>query len=103
MLIMSRSIFHKRRRKTVVLIPLKPRTGIGALTFAAVVAPFVLATQAKAIVLNFPGGMETVIENRYLLVVFAIGLVSGFALGYAVRAAISFRHHQAAMKRRYRF
>jgi hypothetical protein len=32
---------------------------------------------------------------------FAIGLVSGFTLGYAVRAAISFRHHQAAIKRRY--
>jgi hypothetical protein len=31
-----------------------------------------------------------------ILVVFAIGLVSGFALGYAVRAAISFRHRQAA-------
>ena len=34
-------------------------------------------------------------------VVFATGLVSGFAFGYAVRAAISFRHHRAAMKRRY--
>jgi len=36
-----------------------------------------------------------------ILIVFAVGLVSGFALGYAVRAAISFRHHQAAIKRRY--
>jgi uncharacterized membrane protein (Fun14 family) len=31
----------------------------------------------------------------------AIGLAVGFAGGYAVRAAISFRHRQAAMKRRY--
>jgi hypothetical protein len=37
------------------------------------------------------------------LVVFAIGVVSGFALGYAIRAAISFRNHQAASKRRYLF
>jgi hypothetical protein len=35
------------------------------------------------------------------MVVFAIGLGSGFALGYAVRAAMSYRHRQAAMKRRY--
>jgi hypothetical protein len=34
-------------------------------------------------------------------VVFASGLVIGFAVGYAVRAAISFRHRQAAIKRRY--
>jgi hypothetical protein len=34
------------------------------------------------------------------MVVFAIGL-GGFALGYAVRAAMSYRHRQAAMKRRY--
>jgi uncharacterized membrane protein (Fun14 family) len=34
-------------------------------------------------------------------VVFAIGLAVGFALGYAVRAVISYRHRQAAMKRRY--
>jgi NhaP-type Na+/H+ or K+/H+ antiporter len=27
-----------------------------------------------------------------ILVVFTIGLVSGFALGYALRAVISFRH-----------
>jgi hypothetical protein len=32
---------------------------------------------------------------------FAIGLVSGFALKYAVRLATPFRHHRAAMKRRY--
>jgi hypothetical protein len=100
---MSRGIFHKGQRKIMALIPLKARTGIAALTFAAVVAPFVLATQTKAIVINFPGDIETVIVNRYLLVVFAIGLVSGFALGYAVRAAISFRRHQAAIKRRYLF
>jgi hypothetical protein len=87
----------------MALIPLKARTGIAALPFAAVAAPFVLATQAKAIVINFPGGIETGIVNRYLLVVFAIGLVSGFVLGYAVRAAISFRHHRAAIKRRYLF
>jgi uncharacterized membrane protein (Fun14 family) len=36
-----------------------------------------------------------------ILLVFAIGQIIGFALGYAVRAAISFRHRQAAMKRRY--
>jgi hypothetical protein len=36
-----------------------------------------------------------------ITVVFAIGLAAGFALGYAVRATISFRHRQAAMKRRY--
>jgi len=83
----------------MALIPSKARTGIAALTFAGVVAPFVLAIQAKAIVINFPHSVETV--NRYLLLVFAIGLVSGFALGYGVRAAISFRHRQAAIKRRY--
>jgi L-aminopeptidase/D-esterase-like protein len=36
-----------------------------------------------------------------LVVVFPIGLAAGFAVGYAVRAAISLRHRQAAMKRRY--
>jgi hypothetical protein len=36
-----------------------------------------------------------------ILVVFAIGLIIGFALGYAIRAAITFRHRQAAIKRRY--
>jgi hypothetical protein len=35
------------------------------------------------------------------VVVFAIGLIIGFALGYAVRAAISFRRHQTAVRRRY--
>jgi hypothetical protein len=35
----SRSIFHRRRRKIMALIPLKIRAGIAALTFAAVVAP----------------------------------------------------------------
>ena len=34
-------------------------------------------------------------------VVFLIALLSGFALGYAVRAAMSLRRHRAAMKRRY--
>jgi hypothetical protein len=34
-------------------------------------------------------------------VVFAIGAGVGFTVGYAVRAAISLRHRQAAMKRRY--
>jgi len=35
------------------------------------------------------------------MVVFAFGLCGGFALGYAARAAMSYRHRQAAMKRRY--
>jgi hypothetical protein len=33
--------------------PFKARAGIGALTFAAAVAPFVLATPAKAINIKF--------------------------------------------------
>jgi uncharacterized membrane protein (Fun14 family) len=35
------------------------------------------------------------------VVVFPIGLAAGFAVGYAVRAAISLRHRHAARKRRY--
>ena len=35
------------------------------------------------------------------MVVFAIGLGCGFALGYTVRAAMSYRHRQSAMKQRY--
>ena len=36
------------------------------------------------------------------MLVFAIAIgLGGFALGYAVRAAMSYRHRQAAMKRRY--
>jgi hypothetical protein len=34
-------------------------------------------------------------------VVFAIGASVGFAVGHAVRAAISLRHRQAAIRRRY--
>jgi hypothetical protein len=36
-----------------------------------------------------------------LVVVFPIGLAAGFAVGYAVRAAISLRNRQTAKKRRY--
>jgi hypothetical protein len=39
MLVVSCGIFHKRRRKIMALIPLKPRAAIAALTFAAAVAP----------------------------------------------------------------
>jgi hypothetical protein len=98
--LLIRGILHKGQRKVMTLIPLKTRTGTAALTLAAVVAPFVLATRAKAIVTNVLG-METIMVNRYLLVVFAIGLISGLVLGYAVRAAISLRHRRAAMRRRY--
>jgi hypothetical protein len=49
MLVVSYRIFHKRRRKIMALISSKARAGIAALTFAAVVAPFVLATPAKAL------------------------------------------------------
>jgi hypothetical protein len=35
MLVVSYGIFHKRREKTMALIPLKARPGIAALTFAA--------------------------------------------------------------------
>jgi hypothetical protein len=35
------------------------------------------------------------------VMVFAIGLAVGFAGGYAVRATVSLRHRQAAMKRRH--
>jgi hypothetical protein len=33
-------------------------------------------------------------------IIFAIGLLIGFALGYGVRAFISYRRHQAASRRR---
>lgn len=45
----QRRFFHIRRRKIMTLNPLKARTGIAALTFAAAVVPFVLASPAKAI------------------------------------------------------
>src|SRR5262249_58949363 len=48
-LVVSAGIFHRRRRKIMTLNPLKSRTGIAALTFAAAVVPFVLASPAKAI------------------------------------------------------
>jgi hypothetical protein len=38
-----------------------------------------------------------------VLVALAMAFVIGFALGYAVRAAISFGRRRAAMKRRYSF
>src|SRR5262245_52731457 len=51
MLIVSYGIFHRRRRKVMTLIPLKARAGIAALTtFAAAVAPFVLATLTISVV-----------------------------------------------------
>ncbi len=40
----------------MALIPSKARTGIAALTFAAAMAPFVLATPAKAIAIGFFDG-----------------------------------------------
>jgi hypothetical protein len=40
MLVVSYGIFHRRRRKIMALIPLKARTGIAALAFAAAMAPF---------------------------------------------------------------
>jgi hypothetical protein len=43
----------------MALIPSKARTGIAALTFAAAMAPFVLATPAKAIVIQFLDATET--------------------------------------------
>jgi hypothetical protein len=56
MMVLSYRIFHKRRRKIMALIPSKARTGIAALTFAAAMAPFVLATPAKAIAIGFFDG-----------------------------------------------
>jgi hypothetical protein len=50
----SRGIFHERRRKSVALNPLKARAGIAALTFAAAVAPFVLARRATTV--SYHGG-----------------------------------------------
>ena len=42
----------------------KARAGIAALTFAAAVAPFVLATPAKAVIISFRDGTETVSVTR---------------------------------------
>jgi hypothetical protein len=53
MLVVSYHIFHRRRRKVMALIPSKARAGIAALTCAAAVAPFVLATPAKGIEIKF--------------------------------------------------
>jgi len=44
----------------MALIPLKARTGIAALTFAAAVAPFVLTTPAKAITIGFLDASDSV-------------------------------------------
>jgi hypothetical protein len=60
MLVVSCSIFHKRRRKVMALIPLKARSGIAALTFAAAVVPFVSATAAKATIVLFDDLTEMV-------------------------------------------
>jgi len=61
MLVVSYGIFHKRRRKIMALIPSKARAGIAAVTFAAAVMPFVLATPAKAItIIKFLDVSETV-------------------------------------------
>jgi hypothetical protein len=49
MLVVSYSIFHKRRGKVMALIPSKVWTGIAALNFAAAVALFVSATPTKAV------------------------------------------------------
>jgi hypothetical protein len=62
MLIMSRGIFHKRRRKIMALIPLKAWTGIAALTLAAAVGPFVSATLANAIMLGFNDTTEEQVQ-----------------------------------------
>jgi hypothetical protein len=48
-------IFHKRRKKIIVLIPLKVRGGIAALSFAAAAAPFVSATPAIAVTITVNG------------------------------------------------
>jgi hypothetical protein len=55
-----RYIFHKRQRKVMALIPLKARSGIAALTFAAAVVPFVSATAAKATMIAFHDLTDTV-------------------------------------------
>jgi hypothetical protein len=56
MLVVSYSIFHRRRRKIVAFIPSK----IAALTLAAAVAPFVSATPAQAIRIDILDASETV-------------------------------------------
>jgi hypothetical protein len=48
----------------MALIPSKTQAGIAALTLAAAVAPFVLATPAKAININFLDGTETIQVTR---------------------------------------
>jgi hypothetical protein len=40
-------------------------------------------------------------DSVRLAIALASGLFVGFVLGYAVRAFISFRRHQAAMRRRW--
>ena len=56
---------------------------------------------------HFPGSPETnFMKGRYgsmtpgFEIALMIGLVIGFALGYGVRALISYRRHQAARRRR---
>jgi hypothetical protein len=64
-----------------------------------------LAAASCALAVSFGAAKADTIYNEgmtdILVVLFPIGLAAGFAVGYAVRAAISLRHHQAAMRRRY--
>src|SRR5215831_15018699 len=63
MMMLSYRIFHRRRRKIMALIPLKARAGIAALTFAAAMAPFVLATPAIAVTISVNGTSTGTINN----------------------------------------
>jgi hypothetical protein len=74
MLVVSRGIFHKRRRKIMALISSKARAGIVAFTFAAAVAPF---CDAYADVITFDSlATGTIVTNEFPGVSFTGAIVA---------------------------
>jgi hypothetical protein len=78
----------------MALNPLKARPGIGALTFAAAAAPFVLATPAKAIAINFVDleasdtlfGMVRVMEDGVVVTPPVPPIGEFIVIAYSIRA-----------------
>ena len=78
-----------------------PCIPLGSCLLALAAALILPALAAHATPMTFFANLSGANEMTYISAVFAVGLAVRFAAGYAVRAAISLRHRQAAIRRRY--